>query len=64
MTKILKRGRKIDRAKLLRAFVELQYKRNHMELARGKFRAKGDVIQSSRRTWRTRPGGSTRSAPR
>src|SRR3954470_9037838 len=33
MTMTLKRGQKVDRAKLLRAFVELQYKRNDMELA-------------------------------
>ncbi|HEX2526990.1 MAG TPA: excinuclease ABC subunit UvrB [Geminicoccus sp.] len=45
MTMTLKRGQKVDRAKLLRAFVELQYKRNDMELARGNFRAKGDVIE-------------------
>ncbi|WP_191060189.1 excinuclease ABC subunit UvrB [Geminicoccus harenae] len=45
MTMTLKKGQKVDRAKLLRAFVELQYKRNDMELARGNFRAKGDVIE-------------------
>ena len=38
-------GQKIERDKLLRAFVELQYKRTPLDLQRGQFRAKGDTIE-------------------
>ena len=45
MTLALKKGQRVERTKLLRAFVELQYRRNDLELARGNFRAKGDTIE-------------------
>ena len=38
-------GQKIERDKLLRAFVELQYKRTPLDLQRGQFRAKGDTVE-------------------
>jgi excinuclease ABC subunit B len=38
-------GQRIERDKLLRAFVELQYKRTPLDLQRGQFRAKGDTIE-------------------
>ena len=37
-------GETIDQRKLLRRLAELQYKRNDMELARGTYRVRGDVI--------------------
>ena len=45
MTLGLREGQTIDRQQLLRGLVELQYRRNDLELARGTFRAKGDVIE-------------------
>ena len=45
MTMNLRKGQTVDRNRLLRAFVELQYKRNDLDLSRGNFRAKGDVIE-------------------
>ncbi len=45
MTLTLRKGQTLERSRLLRALVELQYKRNEMEFARGGFRAKGDVIE-------------------
>ena len=45
MTLTLKRGQRVERGRLLRALVELQYKRNELDLARGTFRAKGDVVE-------------------
>jgi excinuclease ABC subunit B len=45
MTLTLKRGQRVERGRLLRALVELQYKRNELELSRGTFRAKGDVVE-------------------
>jgi excinuclease ABC subunit B len=45
MTLTLRRGQRIDRSKLLRALVELQYRRTSLDLQRGQFRAKGDVIE-------------------
>ncbi len=41
----LRKGGRVDRTKLLRAFVELQYKRTSLDLQRGQFRAKGDVVE-------------------
>ena len=37
-------GQQIDRRTLLLRLVEMQYERNEIELARGKFRVRGDVI--------------------
>ncbi|SNB56663.1 Excinuclease ABC subunit B [Arboricoccus pini] len=45
MTLNLKAGQTVERQKLLRALVELQYRRNEIDFARGSFRAKGDVIE-------------------
>jgi excinuclease ABC subunit B len=40
----LKAGQKIDRRSLLQLFVDRQYVRNDLELKRGTFRVRGDVI--------------------
>lgn len=40
----LDRGERIDQRKLLRRLVELQYKRNDVELHRGAYRVRGEVI--------------------
>jgi excinuclease ABC subunit B len=45
MTLTVRPGQTVERGRLLRALVELQYKRNEIEFARGSFRAKGDVIE-------------------
>ena len=34
-----------DRTRLLRQLIEMQYERNDMELSRGKFRVRGDVLE-------------------
>jgi excinuclease ABC subunit B len=41
----LRKGQRVERARLLRALVELQYKRNDLDLHRGTFRARGDSIE-------------------
>jgi excinuclease ABC subunit B len=41
----LKIGDSIDRNKLLRKFVDIQYKRNDMAFERGTFRVRGDTIE-------------------
>ncbi len=38
-------GEEVDQRELLRRLVELQYDRNDMNLVRGKFRVRGDVIE-------------------
>jgi excinuclease ABC subunit B len=45
MTLTLRKGQRVERQRLLRALVELQYRRNEIDFARGSFRAKGDVIE-------------------
>ncbi len=45
MTVPLRQGDRIDRAVLLRRFVELQYRRNEAAFTRGTFRAKGDSVE-------------------
>ena len=40
----ISRGERIDQRAILRRLAELQYKRNDMELQRGTFRVRGDVI--------------------
>src|SRR4051812_16358004 len=45
MTLTLQRGQKVERQRLLRALVELQYRRNELDFSRGAFRAKGDSIE-------------------
>jgi excinuclease ABC subunit B len=42
---ILKRGEEIDRDKLLRKLVSIQYTRNDSVLARGSFRVKGETLE-------------------
>ncbi|NDI09695.1 MAG: excinuclease ABC subunit UvrB [Actinobacteria bacterium] len=41
----LSKGEEIERNKLLRRFVEIQYKRNDMSFERGNFRVRGDTIE-------------------
>ena len=41
----LRKGQRVERARLLRALVELQYKRNDLDLHRGTFRARGNSIE-------------------
>jgi excinuclease ABC subunit B len=41
----LERGQRIDRDRLLRKLVEIQYERNDHEFTRGTFRVRGDVIE-------------------
>ena len=38
-------GRELGRDELLRALVDVQYRRNDMVLGRGRFRARGDVVE-------------------
>jgi len=38
-------GQEIDRDRLLSKFIDIQYDRNDYELARGRFRARGDVVE-------------------
>ncbi|MFW5833650.1 MAG: excinuclease ABC subunit UvrB [Pseudomonadota bacterium] len=45
MVVAVQKGATVDRTKLLRAFVELQYKRTSLDLQRGWFRAKGDTVE-------------------
>ena len=45
MTVTVKQGDRIDRQALLKALVELQYKRNDANFHRGTFRARGDTIE-------------------
>src|SRR5690242_17116898 len=45
MTITLKRGDQIDQKDLLRALVEIQYKRNEAAFFRGTFRVKGDSLE-------------------
>jgi excinuclease ABC subunit B len=41
----LKRGQTIERQKLLKSLVELQYKRNDASFSRGTFRVRGDTVE-------------------
>ncbi len=45
MTLTLEKGERIDRRRLLRQFVELQYRRNDQNFGRGAFRVQGDTIE-------------------
>ncbi len=45
MSLTLRQGQRVDRSRLLRALVELQYQRNDFDFARGRFRVRGDVIE-------------------
>ena len=41
----LERGQRIDRDRILRKLVEIQYERNDHEFARGVFRVRGDIVE-------------------
>src|ERR687892_613428 len=41
----LERGQRIDRDKILRKLVEIQYERNDYEFGRGAFRVRGDIVE-------------------
>ncbi|MDD2706903.1 MAG: excinuclease ABC subunit UvrB [Verrucomicrobiae bacterium] len=45
MVMVLRKGLEMDRQSLLRKMVDMQYNRNDMELTRGHFRARGDVVE-------------------
>ncbi|MCB2055991.1 MAG: DEAD/DEAH box helicase family protein, partial [Geminicoccaceae bacterium] len=45
MTMTLKAGQRVERQRLLRALVELQYRRNELDFSRGTFRSKGDSLE-------------------
>lgn len=45
MLLFLERGQTVDRQRLLRRLTDIQYERNDMDLHRGTFRARGDVIE-------------------
>lgn len=45
MSFTLKKGQKISRKNILKNLVEIQYEREEMELRRGTFRVRGDVIE-------------------
>jgi excinuclease ABC subunit B len=45
MTVTVKTGERVDRSDLLKAFVELHYKRNDHNFLRGTFRVRGDTIE-------------------
>ena len=41
----LRPGTRVERSKLVRALIDIQYERNDLEFARGTFRVKGDTIE-------------------
>src|SRR3990170_3835194 len=41
----LERGQRIDRSKILRKLVEIQYERNDVDFGRGTFRVRGDIVE-------------------
>jgi excinuclease ABC subunit B len=41
----LKKGQRVERAKLIKSLVELQYKRNDANFSRGTFRVRGDSLE-------------------
>jgi excinuclease ABC B subunit len=45
MTLSLRKGQRVDRQRLIRGLVELQYKRNDLAFQRGNFRVRGDTIE-------------------
>ena len=64
MTIPLKVGQTIERNALLKRLVELQYRRNDQNFARGAFRVRGDLVEIFPRTTRTARGGCRCSATR
>src|ERR1043166_8187636 len=64
MTQTITVGKPIDRAKLLKGFVEMQYRRNDTNFERGTFRVRGDSIELfpahyEDRAWRVNLFGDT-----
>ena len=55
----LTRGQQIDRDELLLKLVDVQYERNDIEFARGKFRVRGDCVELGRATKSLRCGSSS-----
>ncbi|HEU4400793.1 MAG TPA: DEAD/DEAH box helicase family protein, partial [Candidatus Polarisedimenticolia bacterium] len=45
MMLLLEPGREIDRDAMLRKLVEIQYERTNLDIERGKFRVRGDVVE-------------------
>jgi len=45
MVTMLNKGQRIDRQEILHKLVEIQYERNDLELKRGTFRVRGDVVE-------------------
>jgi excinuclease ABC subunit B len=45
MLLVVEEGETVDRSKILRKLVEIQYERNDYELRRGTFRVRGDVVE-------------------
>ena len=45
MTVSLRPGMVVDRDEVIRKLINMQYDRNEIELKRGMFRAKGDVLE-------------------
>ena len=45
MTLNIRKSQRVDRQQLMRALVELQYKRNDLDFSRGTFRARGDTLE-------------------
>ena len=41
----IRKGEKIERNKLVRKFVDMQYERNDFDFSRGKFRIRGDTVE-------------------
>ena len=41
----LRKGNKMDREELIRRLIDIQYKRNEIDFARGCFRSRGDVVE-------------------
>ncbi|HPM77518.1 MAG TPA: excinuclease ABC subunit UvrB [bacterium] len=45
MLTVLQRGQELDRQRLLRNFVDMQYERNDTDFHRGTFRVRGDIVE-------------------
>ena len=45
MLLMLRKGQQIERQEILRKLVEIQYQRNDMDLSRGSFRVRGDIVE-------------------
>ena len=45
MLLMLRKGQQIERQEILKKLVEIQYQRNDMDLSRGSFRVRGDIVE-------------------